>query len=214
MKLKQLEAALQDVAPFENPNNLLEQYPTSPHIGSRIIYTAATSFADISGKCICDLGCGTGRLTIGALLMDASHVISVDVDASALAQTAATLEEFDLDDSSCDLILADVTSPWFKSNDAVRGSLMVDTVIMNPPFGTRTKGIDVKFLEVAFAIAQSAVYSLHKTSTREFLVKKSKSLGWNANVLAQLRFDIPAMYKHHKKESVDIEVDLIRFSPL
>lgn len=30
-------------------------------------------------------------------------------------------------------------------------------------------------------------------------------------VLAQLRFDIPATYKFHKRDSVDIEVDLIRF---
>jgi predicted RNA methylase len=31
-----------------------------------------------------------------------------------------------------------------------------------------------------------------------------------AQVIAQLRFDIPATYSHHKKKSVDIEVDLIR----
>ena len=30
-------------------------------------------------------------------------------------------------------------------------------------------------------------------------------------VMAQLRFDLPKTYKFHKKQSVDIEVDLIRF---
>lgn len=30
------------------------------------------------------------------------------------------------------------------------------------------------------------------------------------SVLAQLRFDIPATYKFHKRRSVDVEVDLIR----
>lgn len=29
-------------------------------------------------------------------------------------------------------------------------------------------------------------------------------------MLAQLRFDIPATYKFHKRNSVDVEVDLIR----
>lgn len=29
-------------------------------------------------------------------------------------------------------------------------------------------------------------------------------------MLAQLRFDIPATYKFHKRSSVDVEVDLIR----
>lgn len=42
-----------------------------------------------------------------------------------------------------------------------------DTVIMNPPFGTKNNaGIDMEFLEVAVRLAKTAVYSLHKTSTR------------------------------------------------
>ena len=32
-------------------------------------------------------------------------------------------------------------------------------------------------------------------------------------VLAELRYDLPATYKHHKKTSVDIQVDFIRFTP-
>ena len=60
---------------------------------------------------------------------------------------------------------------------------------------------------------KSAVYSLHKTSTREHIIKKAES-EWNvqAEVLAQLKYDLPATYKHHKKVSVDIEVDLLRFT--
>lgn len=42
-----------------------------------------------------------------------------------------------------------------------------DTVLMNPPFGTKhNEGIDMKFLEVALKLSNNAVYSLHKTSTR------------------------------------------------
>lgn len=42
-----------------------------------------------------------------------------------------------------------------------------DTVIMNPPFGTKhNSGMDIKFLETAMNLANTAVYSLHKTSTR------------------------------------------------
>jgi predicted RNA methylase len=32
-------------------------------------------------------------------------------------------------------------------------------------------------------------------------------------VVAELRYDLPATYRHHKKTSVDIEVDFIRFQP-
>lgn len=74
---------------------------------------------------------------------------------------------------------------------------IVDTVVMNPPFGTRKKGADIDFLFVALKVklvtvrmfqsiffssfylkgmffisymcqvASQAVYSLHKTSTRD-----------------------------------------------
>ena len=61
--------------------------------------------------------------------------------------------------------------------------------------------------------SKSAVYSLHKTATREHIIKKAET-EWNVQVdaLAQLRYDLPATYKHHKKASVDIDVDLLRFS--
>lgn len=41
-----------------------------------------------------------------------------------------------------------------------------DTIVMNPPFGTRNTGIDTIFLLNAMKNAR-VVYSLHKTSTRE-----------------------------------------------
>ena len=81
--------------------------------------------------------------------------------------------------------------------------------------------IDLAFIKAGLALLdkrkssrkQSALYSLHKTSTRDHIIKKAKN-DWNVNVevLAQLRYDLPASYKHHKKSSVDIEVDLLRFS--
>ena len=36
----------------------------------------------------------------------------------------------------------------------------------------------------------------------------------NRQVLAELRYDLPSTYKFHKKASVDIEVDFIRFVKL
>ena len=34
--------------------------------------------------------------------------------------------------------------------------------------------------------------------------------GLNAEVVAEMKFDIPKMYKFHKQKCVDVEVDLIR----
>jgi len=87
----------------------------------------------------------------------------------------------------------------------------VDTVLTNPPFGTKNNaGVDITFLRAATRLARRAVYSFHKSSTRDYLVKTVRGWGYEVEVVAQMKFDIPKMYKFHKKDNVDVEVDLIR----
>lgn len=50
-------------------------------------------------------------------------------------------------------------------------NLKADTVIMNPPFGTKRKGVDMEFLRAAAHLSSHAVYSLHKSSTRAHIQK-------------------------------------------
>ena len=89
------------------------------------------------------------------------------------------------------------------------------TVVTNPPFGTKDNaGIDLQFLRTATRLARRAVYSFHKRSTRKFLLKTIRD-DWgysDAQVVAEMAFDVPNMYKFHKQQSKDIEVDLIRIS--
>uniref|UniRef100_A0A670HVC5 Methyltransferase 5, N6-adenosine n=1 Tax=Podarcis muralis TaxID=64176 RepID=A0A670HVC5_PODMU len=73
-------------------------------------------------------------------------------------------------------------------------------------------GMDMAFLKTALQLARTAVYSLHKTSTRQHIQKKADEWNVKMEVLAELRYDLPASFKFHKKKSVDIEVDFIRFS--
>uniref|UniRef100_A0A8C9L7E2 Methyltransferase like 5 n=1 Tax=Pavo cristatus TaxID=9049 RepID=A0A8C9L7E2_PAVCR len=73
-------------------------------------------------------------------------------------------------------------------------------------------GMDMIFLKAALQMAKTAVYSLHKTSTRQHVQKKADEWEVKMEVIAELRYDLPASYKFHKKKSVDIEVDFIRFS--
>ena len=88
-----------------------------------------------------------------------------------------------------------------------------DTVIMNPPFGTKhNKGLDIKFLQTGLKLSSGAVYSLHKTSTRDHILKKAGDWSVKAQVVAELRYDLPNTYTHHQKSSVDIHVDFIRFT--
>ncbi|KAF3843272.1 hypothetical protein F7725_002121 [Dissostichus mawsoni] len=189
MKLKELESCLQQVDTFEEPKILLEQYPTSPHIAACMLYTIHNTFDDIEGKLVADLGCGCGVLSIGAAVLDAGNA-----------------EEFEI--SNLDLIQCDLCSL-----EAEAYAKKFDTVIMNPPFGTKhNQGMDMKFLKAALTMANTAVYSLHKTSTREHIQKKANDWGVKMEVVAELRYDLPASYKFHKKKSVDIQVDFLRFS--
>ncbi|XP_072982299.1 uncharacterized protein [Typha latifolia] len=185
MKLKQLESLLGDLQQFSDPKVELEQYPTGPHIASRLLYTAENTFDDISGKVVADFGCGCGTLGIASALLGAEHVLGIDIDPESLEIASQNAADLEVD---IDFIWSDIKSL------KLRGPL-VDTIVMNPPFGTRKKGSDMEFVFMALKVASRAVYSLHKSTTRD------------------LRFDVLQLYKFHKKKEVDIAVDLWRFVP-
>ncbi|XP_069472275.1 rRNA N6-adenosine-methyltransferase METTL5 isoform X1 [Ambystoma mexicanum] len=206
MKLKELESRLQQVDVFDNPKIILEQYPTRPHIAACILNTIHNTYEDIEDKVVADLGCGCGVLSIGAAMLGAGMCLGIDIDDDALEIFKTNADEFEL--SNIDLIQFDVCS--LPPDKMVN---IVDTVIMNPPFGTKhNQGMDMTFLKSALQIARTAVYSLHKTSTRNYVKKKAEEWNVNMEVIAELRYDLPASYKFHKKKSVDIEVDFIRLS--
>jgi len=201
MKLRQLESNLQQVEEFEEPKILLEQYPTRPHIAACMLHTIQATFGDIENKLIADLGCGCGVLSVGAVMLGAGAVTSFDIDMDALDILRLNVEEFELE--NVDVVECDVKNISVKNK--------FDTVVMNPPFGTKhNKGMDMLFVRRGLDIGD-VVYSLHKTSTREHVLKKAKDWGVEAQVIAELRYDLPATYKHHKKNTVDIEVDFVRF---
>lgn len=208
MKLRDLETHLQQVEVFEKPKVLLEQYPTRPHIAASMLWTIESSFQDISDCAVADLGCGSGVLSIGSVMLGAQLVTGIDIDEDALDILRENRNDFEMD-GNIDMILADITDV----NSLEKMHKKFDTVIMNPPFGTKhNKGIDMIFVKNALNLARNSVYSLHKTSTRQHIITKAKDWGVDVKVIAELRYDLPATYKHHKKSSVDIEVDFIRFS--
>ena len=190
-----------------------------------MLHTIASTFDDIENRFVADLGCGCGVLAIGSVMLGAGAVTGFDVDTDALEQfqeniaggllfwvLGTRLTKFvfcaDFEIDNIDLVNADICTLGDGSWDN-----KFEVVIMNPPFGTKhNKGLDVKFLQTGISMASRSVYSLHKTSTREHILKKAADWGVSAQVLAELRYDLPNTYKHHKKSSVDIHVDFIRFS--
>ena len=266
MRLKQLESLLEDVEPFREPNNELEQYPTGAHLAACVL-AEAHARGDVEGRVVADLGVGGGVLAIASLLAGARRVVGVDVDPGALElcrdncdafepalrptlrlgsipedvarwnadpRAVAAADEADEEDEERD----DAGSSSSESEDLAAvekegreeegrddpsslpsgrdgGPLRADTVVMNPPFGTRARGVDVRFLRCALGVARTAVYSLHKSSTRAYLERHALHVlrATSATVLAELRYELPRVYAHHRKDSVTIEVDLWRFEP-
>ncbi|CAG9465345.1 unnamed protein product [Pedinophyceae sp. YPF-701] len=216
MKLKELEMMLQDVQPFAHPKIELEQYPTGADIAARMLYAIDTAYGDIQEKVVVDLGCGPGMLSIGCAILEADQVIGIDVDVDALATCRANCEDFEGIDAALELLQCDVAAlGGLEGRPTRQRRLRADTVVTNPPFGTRRKGADIEFVRAAFAIeGVRAVYSLHKTSTRDHVGKAARGLGAvEAEVIAELRYDLPASYGFHKQKSRDVEVDVWRFVP-
>lgn len=203
MKLKELESILSQVERFRDPKYKLEQYNTSSHLAARMVFTADTVYDDIEDKVVADFGTGSGVLAIAAQVLGSSYTVGYDIDPDALELASENAESFELDIDFVECDLAQLKLPQHQ---------LFDTVLMNPPFGTRTKGIDVVFLERAIALCTGAVYSLHKSSTRDFLLKKASQWGVEAQVVATMRFDIPQMYKFHSKKTKDVQVDMLRFN--
>jgi rRNA N6-adenosine-methyltransferase METTL5 len=207
IKLKKLEEYLQSVDAFDKPKILLEQYITPSHIASNLLFTIQNNHNDLEGNFVGDLGSGTGMLSIGSAILGAEHVVGFDIDDDALSTARTNIEEMEI--STVDFVKCDVLrdlegSSWRKA---------FDTVLMNPPFGTKKNaGMDMKFLKIAIQLSRNVVYSLHKTATRDYIQKKTKELNVEGKVIAELKYNIDSSYKFHKKSSVDIAVDVWRFT--
>jgi putative methylase len=192
---RQLEIELAKLKILETPTLKLEQYPVSPEAASELLYMAGFENEDLRGRII-DLGTGTGRLAIGAALMGSEHVVGVDVDVTALGLARENAKT------------AGVKVEWVQSTiDKVDETY--DTVIMNPPYGTRTIHADTRFLNKAFQLAPVA-YSIHKSSTRDFLARYVQKSNRRIAEARSMSMKIPHLFSFHTRRWKTVEVDLCR----
>ena len=140
-------------------------------------------------------------------MLEAALVTAVEIDDDAVDDLQANIQEFEIDNINVVrgdvLLLPRFMMPCF------------DTVIMNPPFGTKNnEGIDMDFLNVALELLNpgGAVYSFHKSSTRDYIIKRCHSNGYTATVISEMKFLIPKMYKIHKQQNVYVNVDFYRIA--
>ncbi len=180
---RQLEIQLGKLKILQTPQLQLEQYPVSAKVAAELLHMAGFEHHDLQGETI-DLGTGTGRLAIGAATMGSKQVVGVDIDERSIALARENA------------IAAGVRVEWVVSDiKEVVGAY--DTVIMNPP------------LERAFELAPVS-YSIHKSSTREFLRRVIERKNRRIDAVRSMSLDIPHLFPFHQKKWEKVDVDLYR----
>lgn len=180
----------------EDPDLSLEQYPVSPEVGAELLFMAGFEHRDIIGRKVLDLGSGTGRLAIGAGLLGAKEIVGVDVDPISISLARQNGRK------------SRVQVKWISGEiNTVQGKF--DTVVMNPPYGTRNEHADTKFLEQSFRVAD-IVYSIHKSSTRTYLREFIARHGRHVDEIRSTEMILPHLFDFHHKKWKSVSVDLYR----
>jgi len=203
MNKKQLEIILSKLKLPTYPKPSLEQYTIPSSLAAEILNLAYVS-GDIKNKTVCDLGCGSARLAVGALLLGAREVVGIDIDQNVLEVAQENIANL--------LIQKFIVRGSIKliCDDIKNFSGKCDTVIQNPPFGIQSEHADRLFLEKALECGKK-IYSLHKDGyekTREFIGKFIESKNGKVEQIIPYKFSIPHMFRFHKKPKKEYSVDL------
>ena len=215
-----LAIVLSGLEGFYEPKVRQEQYLMDSEIGASILWNAYL-LRDIEGKVIADLGCGTGILGIGSLLLGAKHVFFVDSDEKALETAKNNLSKMQKhfwdarkppisDISKVKSEGYGFGKPEFICKDIRKLELKANVVLQNPPFGTKVKHNDSFFLENALKIAP-IVYSFHKSETKGFLQLFSAKKNARITHIWDFKFPLKATFSFHRRQIHRINVSCLRF---
>jgi len=195
-----LERLLQSVEAHPSPKAFLEQYTISVDVASEMLFLAAYVYDDIIGKTVADLGCGTGRLAIGAVLLGAKEAVGIDIDKEAVKTAKENAVKLNAKEKT-DWVSGDI--------ELLHGNF--HTVLQNPPFGVQRRSADRKFLLKALELAPR-VYSLHKAGegNRAFIKRFIERHGGKVTGIYQMKLNIPKLFKFHTKRRHEVEIDLYR----
>ncbi|MBI1935997.1 50S ribosomal protein L11 methyltransferase [Candidatus Woesearchaeota archaeon] len=197
----QLAIVLSGLKGFNNPKVSQEQYLMDGEIGASMLWNSYL-LGDLNSKVIADLGCGTGILGIGALLLGAKKAISIDSDKNVLKIAKYNI----LKVKSEGYNIGDFTT---ICSNVKKINLKADLVVENPPFGTKMRHNDRMFLEKALEIAP-VVYSFHKSETKVFLERFSAKKNARITHIWDYKFPLKATFDFHSRQIHYINVSCFR----
>ena len=212
-----LEKFLIQIDPNPNPKAILEQYPTSIKTAAKILHLIAYSNLDILGKTVLDLGCGTGRFTLGAAFLGAQKAVGIDIDNSAIKLASKYAQKLNLKKNTS----------WINGDiSTITGQF--DTVVQNPPFGIQKRYADRRFLKKALEVGKK-IYSIHshpfndnnlikllkknpeaiiQVAPSSFLKKYVEENNGSICAVHSMLMSIPRMFDFHKKQIHSFTIDL------
>jgi putative methylase len=198
VRKRDLERLLSEIQGHPEPNAYLEQYVTPSNVAAELLYLAAYVNDDIIDKTVIDLGCGTGRLSIGAALLGAKEVVGVDLDRASVRVAQKNAEALGVKEKT----------HWIIGDIDVVNSIF-DTTLQNPPFGVQRKRADRRFITKALEVS-NRVYSFHKggEGNRIFIKRFIEEHGGKVTTIFPLNMEIPKMFDFHTKKKLSIQVDL------
>lgn len=198
MRLNELERRLETVKGFPSPSSGLEQYQTPAPLAARLLFHAAVK-GDITGKRVCDLGCGTGILAIGAALLGACEVVGVDTDEAVLATARDNARETGVEVTFLSGRIGDPAVPVSISP--------CDTVVMNPPFGAQKAHADRPFIDAALQIAP-ITYGIFNGGSRQFIESYIAGRGRVDEVISGI-LPIRRTFSFHTRPNKEIPVQIM-----
>lgn len=186
---------------FSNANINFEQYPTDSEIAADLIWNAYMN-NEIVDKKISDLGCGTGILGIGCLLLGAKKINFIEIDKNAINILKENLEDLNIDKKKYKIYNIDI-------NEINNKKIKCDIIFQNPPFGSKNKHADKLFLQKAFSLS-NIIYSFHLSKTKDFIFKYSEENNFKVTHYYNYSFPLKKTMKQHKKRILKIDVTAYR----
>jgi putative methylase len=185
--------ALQAVPQPPTPAAALEQVVT-PAEAAVDLLAALDRRIGLQGRSVLDLGCGTGRLAIGAALLGADPVAGVEVDAAlaSIARSAARAAGVEVEVST---------------SDVARWDRAADVVVMNPPFGAQRKHADRPFWDRAFTLARGSIGAFAAAPSRTFIARLALDRGAHVVEVEPVPWNLPRTFPHHRAANVRLAVD-------